>query len=293
MSEYLREPPDVSLIIGSRINDIATNGWSLPISGSVGTIQIDRDPSLLGRNPSLSLGLVGDAQAVVSGLLSRPSGRPRPRNYPRCRSVRAELAWADSVPLKPARVLHGLASAFPGATWCSDIGEHLCQAVHHLRFDSPDQFHVLLGLGSMGSGLGLAMGFKQAHPTRTVIGLCGDGGFLAHIGEVMTCVENRINVVFAVFNDGRWNMVHHGFRAAYGAIPTCLPERVADLAAVAQGLGALGVCVTQPSDLDPERLAILASSGKPLVLDIRIDADEALAQDTRTASLRHFMTSRS
>jgi acetolactate synthase-1/2/3 large subunit len=107
-----------------------------------------------------------------------------------------------------------------------------------------------------------------------------------HAGDLLTCVENRIDVVFIVFNDGRWNMVQHGFRAVYGREPDALPSEVADLAQVARGFGALGVRVERPGDLEPERLRGLASQGRPLVLDVRIDPTEALSVATRSAAIR-------
>jgi acetolactate synthase-1/2/3 large subunit len=293
VTEYLVEPPDVTLIVGSRLNDLATNGWSLGIGGSLATIQIDRDPWLLGRNVDVTLGLVGDAASTLTGIHDELPKvvSTRSRDVPACRSLFPERARSNAIPLKPQRVLRDLSRAFPDAVWCSDIGEHLSHALHYLRVDEPDRFHVLLGLGSMGSGVGMAIGMKQAMPRETVIGLCGDGGFTVQTAELLTCVENGIDVLFAVFNDGRWNMVNHGFRCVYGRTPNFLPDRVADLSMIAKACGAIGVVVSRPSDLNPQALRDYASAGRPVVLDIRIDASEALTQDTRSASLKHFKSS--
>jgi acetolactate synthase-1/2/3 large subunit len=293
VAEYLVEPPDVTLIVGSRLNDLATNGWSVGIGGSEATIQIDRDPWLLGRNVDVTLGLVGDAASTLTGIHDELPKVvcARSRDVPACRSFFPEREASEATPLKPQRVLRDLSRTFPDAVWCSDIGEHLSHALHYLRIDEPDRFHVLLGLGSMGSGVGLAIGMKQAMPGETVIGLCGDGGFTVQTAELLTCVENGIDVLFAVFNDGRWNMVNHGFQCVYGRTPDFLPDRVADLSMIAKACGAIGVVVSRPSDLSSQTLREYASAGRPVVLDIRIDANEALTQDTRSASLKHFRSS--
>jgi acetolactate synthase I/II/III large subunit len=290
VAEYLSEPPDVVCIVGSRLGDIATNGWRLPLAGTRETIQIDRDPLLIGRNTPVTMGIVGDARSVLAELLQvLPTDVvPPPIRVSGCRSVRTELARRDSVPLKPQRVLSALGQAFPDAIWCSDIGEHLSMALHYLRVEKPSSFHAMTAFGSMGSGIGAAIGVKIARPEETVIALCGDGGLAMHAGEILTCVENRIGVVFAVFNDGVWNMIQQGFRAVYGRLPPSLPSRIADLAAVGRGFGAHGVVVERPADLHPERLREHRSSTRPVILDIRIDPSESFTGESRAATIRHF-----
>lgn len=290
VTEYLAERPDVVCIVGSRLGDVATNGWKAPIEGTTETIQIDRDPLLLGSNVPVTLGIVADARLALNEMVSSlPSDVVVPhRNTPTCRSARAELAHSNSMPLKPQRVLASLSEAYPDAVWCSDIGEHLTMALHYLRVDDPSRFHAMVGLGSMGSGIGSAIGIKQARPDATVVVVCGDGGLAMHAGELLTCAESGIGVIFAVFNDGRWNMIHHGFRTVYGRLPPALPSRVADLAAVAAGFGAVGVTVRKPADLEPERLRRFAGEMRPVVLDIRIDANESFTAESRAATIRAF-----
>jgi thiamine pyrophosphate-dependent acetolactate synthase large subunit-like protein len=108
-----------------------------------------------------------------------------------------------------------------------------------------------------------------------------------HAGEILTCVENRIPLVLVVFNDGRLNMVHHGFQSVFGRRPDALPSRVADVAEVARALGARGVRIETPADLDVETLRGFTDEGCPVVLDVRIDPDFALSVGSRSASLRH------
>jgi acetolactate synthase-1/2/3 large subunit len=290
VGEYLAERPDVVCIVGSRLGDVATNGWKAPLEGTTDTIQIDRDPILLGCNVPITLGVVGDARLALREITSAlPSDvAPPARSMPSCRSARAELAFSKSVPLKPQRVLASLTEAFPDAIWCSDIGEHLTMALHYLRVEDPARFHALVGFGSMGSGIGSAIGMKQAKPDATVVAICGDGGMAMHAGEILTCAENGIGVIFAVFNDGRWNMIHHGFRSVYGRLPPSLPSRIADLAAVAAGFGAIGVVVKRPDDLQPDKLRALAGGNRPVVLDIRIDPNESFTAESRAATIRSF-----
>ncbi len=290
VDEYLSVPPDVSVVVGSGLDDLATNGWSLPLLGTTASFQIDRDAGALARSMPFTHAIAGGAvQALGAAARFLPTDVGRPvRAIPRLPRVRPEMAQSDAVPLKPPRVLRALAEAFRDAVWVSDIGEHLAYALHYLEVDGPGDFHNFLGFGSMGSGIGAAVGLQLARRDRQVVCVCGDGGFAMMFGELLTCVEQRLPVVFAVMNDGRWNMVEHGFRTVYGAVPEGFVSTVADFGAAAKAVGAIGMRLSRPGDLDPGSLRAAATLRRPVVLDVRIDASESLTPGTRAASIRHF-----
>jgi acetolactate synthase-1/2/3 large subunit len=289
---YLAAGPDVVCIVGSKLNDYATDGWTIPLAGSEATFQIDREPWLIGRNYPVTAGIVADARAALSAMLSvapTDSTPPPPlREITGIRRVVDESGRSSDGPLKPGRVFAALQDAFPDAFWACDQGEHCAYAIHYLQIDDPTQFRTMVGFASMGTGIGLAIGARAAQRNRTVIGVCGDGGFAMHAGEILTCVEHAIDVVLVIINDGRWNMVHHGFHAVYGRRPRSLPSHVADLAGVARGFGAVGARIETPADLDREHLRRLAGLGRPLVLDVRIDPSLSLSADSRSGALRNF-----
>jgi acetolactate synthase-1/2/3 large subunit len=274
-------------IVGSRLNDYATNGWSLPLCGKEATFQVDREPWLIGRNYPVTFGVVGDATLALRAMLGAlPSDVARPRRASSgLRRLHADEMTSDSMPLSPGRVFAALGLAFPDAVWSVDQGEHCAYALHYLDIDEPDRFRTMVGLASMGSGIGVAIGMRHARRDRTVIGVCGDGGFAMHAGEILTCVEHNIDLVLAVINDGRYNMVHHGFAKVFGRRPLGLPSHVADLAGVAREFGAVGVRIETPDDLRPDKLRALAKCGRPVLLDIRIDPSLALSAASRSAAL--------
>jgi acetolactate synthase-1/2/3 large subunit len=284
---YAMSRPDVICVVGSRLGDLPTDGWALPLAGTDATIQIDRDPFLIGRNYPVTLGIVADAASALRETLERiPADFAPTARGSGIERFRLIDAQSDAVPLKPARVLASLQKAFPDAFWFSDQGEHCAFALHYLAIDEPERFRSMLGWASMGSGLGAAIGFQHARPRDRVVCICGDGGFLMHAGEILTCVENGINLVLVIFNDGRLNMVHHGFQAVFGRRPETLPSKVADIAEVARAMGARGVKIETPADLDVELLKRLSDHDGPVVLDVRIDPDFALSVGSRSASLR-------
>jgi acetolactate synthase-1/2/3 large subunit len=285
---YLAARPDVVCVIGSRLGDYATNGWTVPLGGTEATIQIDREAWLIGRNYPVTMGILGEASVVLQRTLeSLPRDVARPsREVGGIRRSAAPARCAGRGGLHPAHALAGLQAAFPDAVYAVDQGEHCAHAIHWLDIDDADGFHTMVGLASMGTGIGVGIGLRKASRARPVVAICGDGGFAMHAGEVLSCVEHGIDVVVAVMNDGRWNMVDHGFRAVYGRAPRGLPSHVADIAGVARSFGALGVRVEHEDDLAPEVLHSLARRGRPLVLDIRIDAAPVLSVGSRSAALR-------
>jgi acetolactate synthase-1/2/3 large subunit len=287
---YLAAGPDVVCVIGSRLGDMATGAWNLPLTGSDATFQVDREPWLIGRNYPVTAGIVGDAQAVLRTMLAEATlDTPPLREVTGIRRIDDGSPSSASGPLKPGPVFAALQDAFPDAFWACDQGEHCAYAIHYLRIDEPNQFRTMLGFASMGTGIGLAIGARAAQQTRTVIGICGDGGFAMHAGEVLTCVEHGIDVILVIINDGRWNMVNHGFASVYGRAPKEMPTHVADLAGVARDFGAVGVRVDRIEDLDRERLRSLAKLGRPVVLDVRIDPSLALSVESRSASFKEFV----
>jgi acetolactate synthase-1/2/3 large subunit len=277
--DYLKSRPDVTLIVGSRLGDIATSGWRVPLAGTTATFQIDRESYLMGRNCPLTLGLVSDARLALEAILTHlPSDVARPvrQVHPR-RYLFDTEASSDVMPLAPGRVMRALEAAFPEALWCVDVGEHAAYAVHYLTIDRPERFRTLMGLASMGSGFGMSVGAKEALGDAPVIGLCGDGCFAMYAGEVLTLAESSIGLILAVMNDGRWNMVDHGLQTTFGRKPYAMPSTVADIAGVANDFGAIGVRIERPEDLDLNWLRSLPAPGRPVVLDIRFDASHSFS----------------
>ena len=151
---------------------------------------------------------------------------PTPEVAARVRALKAEPASAyddpdfqraASSPIAPQRAVADLqAAAGPGAIFVSDIGEHMLFALHYLTARSADRFTIHLGLGSMASGIASAVGLALGDRTRRVICICGDGGMQMAGMELLVAVKLRLPIVFAVFNDARYNMVYHGYRYTFG-----------------------------------------------------------------------------
>ncbi|HZH02505.1 MAG TPA: thiamine pyrophosphate-binding protein, partial [Myxococcaceae bacterium] len=286
-SDYLKDGIDTLLCVGCGLGETGTNSWSPVLQPSSTLVQVDIDAAQIGKNYQVDYGLVGPAHLVLRGLASKVTRRVRPTPTTGIRYVEPEATVDDSLPLKPARVLTLLQQAFPANTvFTSDIGEHAIYALHYLKTEEPNQFLIHTGLGSMGSGIAGAIGAKLARPDRPVVAVCGDFGFQMHGMELATCVQEKIGVVFAIFNDARMRMVESGLTRIFGRSGRMDSPRV-DFAALARAVGARGYSVRTPEDLTalpPEAFG----GGGPVVLDIELDPTASFPVHGRIAQIKNF-----
>jgi acetolactate synthase I/II/III large subunit len=175
----------------------------------------------------------------------------------------------------------------PDTAFITDIGEHMLSALHYLTSGGPDQFTIHLGLGSMGSGIGGAIGLALARPSRRVVCICGDGGMQMVGMEVQVALKYQLPIIYAVFNDARYNMVYHGYKEVFGREATW-DTPWTDFAGWARAMGLVGHTITSPGEITAELLDRLAAPGLPVVLDVRIDRELRLRGGGRNESLAHM-----
>jgi acetolactate synthase-1/2/3 large subunit len=207
----------------------------------------------------------------------------------RVRWLERERMEQDRVPLHPARVLRVLQEEMPPETvYTSDIGEHLLFAIHYLQLSHPNQFIASYALGSMGSGIGAAIGAKLAAPNRSVAAICGDYGFQMYGMDLNMCVQERLGVVFVVMNDNRMRMVEAGVDRIYGrGLPMHGPQ--VDFAELARAHGAQGFVA---QDVDQLRTALRrVTPDVPTVIDVRIDPSSSFPVNSRVEEISNFASS--
>ncbi len=286
-TDYLEQGIDTVLCVGCGLGETGTNSWSPLLQASRAFIQIDIDAAQIGKNYTVDHGLVGPAHVLLRGLVSRVHRRVVPAASYGIRHHPLTGPAESSEGLNPPVVLQTLQQLLPKETiFVSDIGEHTVHALHYLRVDAPDGFMAHTGLGSMGSGIGSAIGARHARPDRPVVAVCGDYGFQMHGMELATCVHHGIGTVFAVFNDRRMRMVEAGQSKVFGRSGMMHSHRV-DFASLARSVGAVGYSIRTLEDL--RRLpADLGQGDVPVVLDIEINPRAVFPVNGRVAQIRHF-----
>jgi acetolactate synthase-1/2/3 large subunit len=199
-----------------------------------------------------------------------------------------EFRTDPSERIAPHRAIADLEhAAGPGARFVTDIGEHMLFALHYLTAGDPGAFGIHLALGSMGSGISGAIGLALGDRSRRVVCICGDGGMQMAGMETLVAIRERAPIVYAIFNDARYNMVYHGFKFVFGhEAPWDSPW--IDFAAWARAMGMPGVRISHPGEITPAILDRLTAPGLPVILDIRIDRDVRIRGGGRNESLQHM-----
>jgi acetolactate synthase I/II/III large subunit len=293
---YTAEPIDVALALGTDLDDSSMG--PTPYLGAAGQlIHVDIDPNVFRRNLPTALPVIADlgdfAQKLYDVVLAH--GLHHLEGKSLMRAVRAAPAFDvpsfavdGGYPIAPHRAIADLEQAAgPDARFISDIGEHMLFALHYLTARDPESFHIQLNLGSMGSGIAGAIGLAVADPSRRVVCICGDGGMQMAGMELLVAVRERLPIVYAVFNDGRYNMVHHGMKQIFGSAQAWDAPPI-DFRAWAGSFGVPSALIDSPGQIDAVLLDRLLDRGGPGVLDIRIDRDLRIRGGGRVEALQHM-----
>jgi acetolactate synthase-1/2/3 large subunit len=254
--------PSPLLLLGARLDDTTTSGFSPALLGGT-VLQIDDSPGHLGRAVHDAVALSADIPLILAAITERAhpvEARRADALAAEIRALRAErtveVPPLARPPFHPAAVVRALRRAFPAdTTWAADIGNNLLATLGHLDPDTAGRLECSLGLGGMGSGIGLALGLAVGGRSP-VVGICGDGALMMHGNEVLTAAKYGIPVTLAVFQDGQLGMVRHGVERIYGASdPYAIPSL--DLAAWARLMGAEGIFIDSEDTL-------AEAAGRPL-----------------------------
>lgn len=293
---YTAEPVDVALVLGTDLDDSSVG--PTPYVGAGGRlIHVDIDPRVFNRNLPTHLGITADLghfcndlyQMIVSEGYLNGRGRALVADV-RSRSAYdiADFRGDNAAVIRPHRAVSDLQLAMPTDTrFVTDIGEHMLFALHYLTARGPQDFHIQLNLGSMGSGIAGASGLAIADPMRPVVCICGDGGMQMSGMEILTSVKHKLPIVYAVFNDSRYNMVHHGMKKIFGE-SDAYDTTTVDFSLWALSMGVVSQTITRPGQITRELMDRLMLSGGPVLLDIRIDKEVSLRGGGRVEALQHM-----
>jgi acetolactate synthase-1/2/3 large subunit len=262
--------------------------WDPRLAPTKCLIQINIDPTEIGKNYKVDVPLVGDARTIVNEISFRimrfiVENQEFQRNgAERVARIRGEVgmclepakAESVSVPVKPQRMVKELERALPeDAILFVDTGNPMCWAIHCMQIKRPDTFICPFGLLTMGYGTCAAIGGKLAAPERPVVSLIGDGCFMMNGMEVATAVNYDIPVVWIVQNNAKLGLVHEFQKMSLGEKTVVTTFKRVDIAKIAEGLGAKGYRIDKPGELEALLPKVIAEN-KPAVIDCTIDDTE-------------------
>src|SRR5690606_36839769 len=285
-----------ALVLGTDLDDSSVGPTRYVRDGGQ-LIHVDLNAAVFGRNLPTSLGVAADVGAFADQLYDVvvSSGLRHGRIGGYLRELRQRSPFekegfaSDMAPIiTPQRAIADLEAACGTETaYVADIGEHMLFALHYLTAVGPESFTIHLGLGSMGSGICGAIGLALARPERPVTCICGDGGMQMVGMESLVALKHQLPIVYAVFNDARYNMVYHGHKQVYGR-EAAWESPWTDFAAWARSMGMAGIRINHPGEITQERLERLRSTRVPTILDIRINREERVAGGGRNEALQHM-----
>lgn len=272
---------DVVFFIGSSTGGQVTNDWRL-INDRTQVLQVDIDPSEIGRNYANTVGIVGDAKATVRKLLNNINKKPS--HEPWLRQVRSLVdSWrreteaqsnSDAIPIRPERLCKELTSILPSdVLLVADTGHSGIWTGTMVELKFPTQSFIRAA-GSLGWGFPASLGAKCGVPDRPVICFTGDGGFWYHLSELETARRCGIKTVTVINNNHAFGQCIAGVNIDYGSRSGRKEDFYkfgpVSFSNIAKEMGCIGIHVTKPENIRKALLDAL-SSDLPAVVEVETD----------------------
>jgi acetolactate synthase-1/2/3 large subunit len=282
------EEADALLVLGSRLGEITSYGYQIPVEGTRWA-QVDVEPHPVAGLPHPDIVMSSDAAVflrvaqrllaraalMAESLDERTAANAVDRAAYEAAAVVDREEWSGPG-VHPGRVVATLAQALPAeAIVTTDAGDFGTWAARGMRFRRPGTF-LGSSAGPMGYGLPAAIGATLARPGRLGVALAGDGGFAMSMAEIETAVRERAHVIALVFDNGRYGTIfrQQQQRGSGAGIATNLGR--VDFAAVAEACGALGLSVRSDDEFEPALRQAL-DAGRPAVIHLQMDPAWTLA----------------
>ncbi|MBQ6388629.1 MAG: biosynthetic-type acetolactate synthase large subunit [Mogibacterium sp.] len=266
---------DLLIAVGCRFSDrVALDPESFASQAKI--VHIDIDRSEINKNVQTDHHIVGDAKEVLRMLNERLTQQDHTEWKKFVFSHPTETVYEEGGDtLTPKQVCETIARLVPADTIVStDVGQHQMWAIQHFHFDYPGQLITSGGFGTMGFGLGAAIGAKVGNPDKTVIHIAGDGSFRMNCNELCTEQYYNIPVITFVFDNGTLGMVRQWQNLIYGKnFSETTLDRGPDFVKLAEAYGLHGRRVNNQKDL-ADAITDALECGEGYVIDCVLDMDE-------------------
>ena len=265
---------DLLVVVGARFSDRVV-GQASSFAKKAKIVQIDVDAAEINKNIMVDAAVIGDVKEVLKRLNDRLQEHHHDEWDDEIRGLKEKypLKYNEEGLSGPYIVEEIYRQTNGDAIIVTEVGQHQMWAAQYYKYPKPRTLLTSGGLGTMGYGLGAAIGAKVANPDKTVINIAGDGCFRMNMNEIATAARYNIPVIQVVINNHVLGMVRQWqtlfYEKRYSA--TVLNDAV-DFVKLAEAMGAVGMRVTKKEELVPA-LEKALSLGRPVVLDCVIDCD--------------------
>lgn len=316
----LRAPSvDLVLAVGTSMGEWNTGGWCESVLNEK-LVHIDESEEHLSHTPMARLHVRGRILSIFNRIVEQLQARKDDMKFERQRASRnkPDAVWSplhmldepdrydgNDALFSPQRLMRELGTRFPPSTrFLADTGNSTAWSVHYLHPHSDQRFserrlsgtsrkalqgqrrtqggwlRVTMNFAAMGWAIGGAIGTAKGQPGAPVVCITGDGSMLMNGQELSVAVAENLNVIFVVLNDRSLGMVKHGQRLAGAeAIGCTLPPT--DFAMLARALGAQGITIQSPEEMDALDINALCTRNGPTLLDVHVDPEAVPPMNVR------------
>lgn len=266
---------DLLITVGARFSDRVT-GNTRNFARNAKVIQIDVDAAEINKNVLVDCSVVGDAREVLKRLNDMLEQKEHKEwlEYVEDLKEKYPLRYNEEGLSGPAIIEEIYRQTKGDAVIVTEVGQHQMWAAQYYKYKTPRTFLSSGGLGTMGYGLGAAIGAKMGNPDKVVINVAGDGCFRMNMNEIATATRNDVPLIQVVINNHVLGMVRQWQTLFYEGrySNTVLKDKV-DFVKLAEAMGAVGIRVTTKEELR-EALAKAIELNTTVVLDCMIDSDD-------------------
>lgn len=266
---------DVLLAVGVRFSD-RVYGNAKAFANNAKIVHIDIDRKEINKNIEIDEHIIGDAKEILKRLNALVQKREHKawRGELAAKMERFPLRYRSDV-LSGGGIITEIYRQTKGeAIISTEVGQHQMWAAQYYYYKSPRSFITSGGLGTMGYGLGAAIGAKNGCPERVVVNIAGDGGFRMNMNELMTAVRSRTNIIEVIVDNRVLGMVRQWQTLFYeGRYSHTVLDDGADFVKLAEAMGCDAYMAYTPEEFR-DAFAKALKADKPVLIDCRIDKDD-------------------
>ena len=266
---------DLLVVMGARFSDRVT-GNTEKFAKNAKIIQLDIDPVEINKNVLITEEIIGDLKDVLKTLNKRLKQQNHAEWLEKIQGYKEKypLKYHPNVLSGPFLVEEIYRQTNGEALIVTEVGQHQMWAAQYYKYTKPRTLLTSGGLGTMGYGLGAALGAKTGCPDKIVVNIAGDGCFRMNMNEIATAVRHNIPIIQVVVNNHVLGMVRQWqdlfYDERYSA--TVLRDAV-DFVKLAEAMGAEGMRAVLQEEFK-EAFSKALTLNRPVVIDCQIDSDD-------------------